>query len=33
MYYVPENDALQVKRVFNDPCGWNTDPKDILLGW
>lgn len=32
-HFVPENDALQIKRVFDDPCSWNTDPQDILLGW
>lgn len=31
--FLPENDALQVERVFNDPCGGNANPKHILLGW
>lgn len=31
--FLPENDALQVERVFNDPCGGDANPKNILLGW
>lgn len=31
--FLPENDALQVERVFNDPCGGDANPKHILLGW
>ena len=30
---LPENDALQVERVFYDPSGWDSNPKHVLLGW
>lgn len=28
---IPEYDALQVKRVLDDPCGGHSDPEHILL--
>lgn len=28
----PEYDTLQVKWVFNNACGWNSNPQHILLG-
>lgn len=28
----PEYDTLQVKRVFNDACGWDSNPQHVLLG-
>lgn len=31
-HLLPENDALQVERVLNDPCGGDANPKYILLG-
>lgn len=30
---LPENDALQVERVFYDPSGWDSNPKHVLLSW
>ena len=30
---LPENDALQVERVFYDPSGWDSNPEHVLLGW
>lgn len=31
-HLLPENDALQVERVFYDPSGWDSNPKNVLLG-
>lgn len=30
---LPENDALQVEGIFDNPCGWDANPKHVLLSW
>lgn len=30
---LPEYNVLEIKGVFYDPSGWDSDPQDVLLGW
>ena len=32
VHLLPEYDALQVERVLYDPSGWDSNPKNVLLG-